>query len=93
MPPKIKDWAAQNQIIRTTKIVLIKDDFEVEAWVSEDMSRLAEEVFGDKETALNWLHQPNLAIDDRAPIDLLQTPDGCDRVKNLLLRIKYGVLA
>jgi putative toxin-antitoxin system antitoxin component (TIGR02293 family) len=57
------------------------------------LQALAEEVFGDKTMALDWLQQPNLATDGRPPIDLLSTSDGFERVKNLLLRIEYGVLA
>jgi len=58
-----------------------------------EITAMAERIFGDKLTALNWLRQPNLATDDKAPIDLLGAPDGFNRVKHLLLRIEYGVLA
>jgi len=53
---------------------------------------LAEDVFEDKDAALAWLQEPNLATDNNAPIELLGTPDGYARVRNLLLRIEYGVL-
>ena len=42
--------------------------------------------------AASWLREPNLAMDDQRPIDLLGTEEGFHRVKNLLLRIQYGVL-
>ncbi|MBV9225269.1 MAG: DUF2384 domain-containing protein [Acidobacteriaceae bacterium] len=58
-----------------------------------DIRTLAEEALGDPAAALSWLCEPNMAADDRPPIQLLGTPEGFGRVKNLLLRIQYGVLA
>jgi putative toxin-antitoxin system antitoxin component (TIGR02293 family) len=58
-----------------------------------EIKELSERVFDDKEVATAWLRQPNLATDDKPPIELLGTSDGFERVKNLLLRIQYGVLA
>ena len=59
----------------------------------EEISTLASVVIGDPQRALRWLSEPNLAIDNRAPIDLIGEKDGCERVKNLLLRAEFGVLA
>jgi putative toxin-antitoxin system antitoxin component (TIGR02293 family) len=64
-----------------------------EAMTREELEKLAERVFGDKRIGDEWLNQPNLATDNLRPIDLLSTPEGYDRVTNLLLRIEYGVLA
>lgn len=72
-----------------------------EAWIKghlpadeiEEISTLASAVIGDKSKATQWLSEPNLATDNRAPIDLIGEKDGYERVKNLLLRIEYGVLA
>jgi hypothetical protein len=58
-----------------------------------EMETLAEMVIGDKQEAVKWLSEPNPATDDKAPIDLLGDQAGYERVKNLLLRIEYGVLA
>ena len=58
-----------------------------------EICELAETVFEDKNAAVSWLCEPNLATDDAPPLDLLGTEAGFDRVKNLLLRIQYGVLA
>ena len=57
------------------------------------VKQLAESVFGDEEIAAAWLREPNLVMYNKRPIDLLGTEDGFDRVRNLLLRIQYGVLA
>ncbi len=59
----------------------------------KEISRLASAVIGDRSKVTQWLSEPNVATDNRAPIDLLGEKDGYERVKSLLLRIKYGVLA
>lgn len=59
----------------------------------ESARELATEVFGDEDLGKSWLLEPNLATDDRPPLSLLGTTGGLERVKNLLLRIQYGVLA
>jgi putative toxin-antitoxin system antitoxin component (TIGR02293 family) len=58
-----------------------------------EITALAISVFGKEETAKEWLSERNLATDDKPPIGLLDTAEGVERVKNLLLRIEYGVLA
>lgn len=55
--------------------------------------QLADLVFGDHSVATSWLREPNLATDNQSPISLLGTPNGFERVRNLLFRIEYGVLA
>jgi len=57
-----------------------------------EIEALAETVIGDRQQAFQWLSEPNAATDDKAPMDLLGDQSGYDRVKNLLLRIEYGVL-
>jgi hypothetical protein len=59
----------------------------------EEISILASAVIGDQDQAVKWLSEPNLAMDNRPPIDFIGEKDGYERVKNLLLRIEYGVLA
>jgi putative toxin-antitoxin system antitoxin component (TIGR02293 family) len=54
---------------------------------------LAHVVFEDADTAEAWLLEPNLALNNQRPIELIGRPSGFDTVKNLLLRIQYGVLA
>jgi len=58
-----------------------------------ELEKLAEHVFGDREVGLRWLREPNLATYNMSPINLLDRPSGFEQVKNLLLRIEYGVLA
>lgn len=55
--------------------------------------RLATNVFKNEDTALSWLTTSNLALDNRQPVDPLETEEGFHRVRILLSRIDYGNLA
>lgn len=59
----------------------------------EEITSLATTVLEDADKAITWLSAANPATDGRAPIELMGEPQGFERVKNLLLRIEYGVLA
>ncbi|MDB5786352.1 antitoxin Xre/MbcA/ParS toxin-binding domain-containing protein [Caballeronia mineralivorans] len=51
------------------------------------------DVLGSKEAADQWLSAPAIGLDQRRPIDLLQSSEGADLVKTLLTRMDYGVYA
>lgn len=51
----------------------------------------ATEVFGDRQTAENWMVTPAIGLDQRRPVDLLATPAGTKLVEYLLIRMDYGV--
>lgn len=51
------------------------------------------DVLGSQQAAELWLSKPALALDQRRPIDLLQSSDGTDLVKTLLTRMDHGVYA
>jgi putative toxin-antitoxin system antitoxin component (TIGR02293 family) len=51
------------------------------------------EVLGSQEAAERWLSTPAIGLDQRRPIDLLQSSKGTELVKTLLTRIDYGVYA
>ncbi len=53
----------------------------------------AEEVFGDHATALTWLNEPQFALAQRRPRDLLSSDFGRRQTRALLRRIEYGQLA
>jgi uncharacterized protein (DUF2384 family) len=61
--------------------------------LKESTAKHAAEVFGSAEIARRWLQEPNLAIDGRPPMELLDSESGYARVRTLLDRIDYGVLA
>lgn len=57
---------------------------------SMEISALAAHVLGNPALATRWLHQPALALDGLAPINLLTSEQGKQTVRDLLLRIEYG---
>lgn len=54
---------------------------------------LAVEVLGSVEAAEQWLKAPAMGLEQRRPVDLMQTLDGSDQVNLLLSRMLYGVYA
>jgi putative toxin-antitoxin system antitoxin component (TIGR02293 family) len=55
------------------------------------ITALATKVLGDQERAEHWLSSPAIGLDQRRPIDLLQTSEGTELVRSLLTRMDYGV--
>ena len=53
----------------------------------------ATEVFEDPAAAREWLHSPQIGLDERTPLELLTTEAGARAVEDLLLRIEHGVLS
>ena len=54
---------------------------------------LAENVFEDRDEALEWLKSPQYGLGGRLPFDMLQTDAGAREVEELLIRIDYGVIS
>jgi len=51
-------------------------------------------VFDSNDLAMQWLNAPNLhMLEGRSPADLLDTPDGRERVAQMLTAIEYGFSA
>lgn len=53
----------------------------------------AADALGSWEAAERWLASPAMGLDQRRPIDLLQSSEGTELVKTLLTRMDYGVYA
>jgi putative toxin-antitoxin system antitoxin component (TIGR02293 family) len=53
----------------------------------------AEQTFGDPAKAHVWLRRPTAALDDEAPLELLDTDIGAREVETLLTRIAHGIAA
>ena len=51
----------------------------------------AELLFGSGAEARAWLARPAMALEQRRPIDLLDTADGRRVLSNLLTQLEYGV--
>jgi putative toxin-antitoxin system antitoxin component (TIGR02293 family) len=54
---------------------------------------LAEQVFGGKAGALEWLHAPKRKFDGKAPFELLATAEGGQLVEEELVAIDEGYVA
>ncbi len=67
--------------------------------VSEQILQIAEvvakgvEVFEDKDHFLLWMKQPNVALGNRTPLNLLSSRFGTQMVLDELGRIEHGVLS
>lgn len=53
----------------------------------------ASEVFDDRRLAAEWIKRPNAALGGLKPLDVLDSQPGYDRVRDLLLRVTFGVAA
>ena len=50
----------------------------------------AESIWQDSHSALEWLAKPHPELNDEIPATLLKSPQGLERVQNLLGAIEYG---
>jgi putative toxin-antitoxin system antitoxin component (TIGR02293 family) len=53
---------------------------------------LAEHVLEDRDAAREWLHDAQIGLGGRSPIDLMRTEAGAREIESLLTRIEHGVL-
>lgn len=51
----------------------------------------AELLFGSRVEARAWLNRPAMALEQRRPIELLDTEQGRRILSNLLTQLEYGV--
>jgi len=54
---------------------------------------LAEDVFENREDAIEWLNSKQYGLGGAIPLNMLQTDAGSREVEELLLRIEYGVIS
>lgn len=54
------------------------------------VAALATEAMG-ADDGVEWLHEPNRALGDRIPMEMLHTEVGARQVEDVLLRVQYGV--
>jgi putative toxin-antitoxin system antitoxin component (TIGR02293 family) len=55
--------------------------------------RLAEEVFGNRETALRWLREVDDRLGDRTPLSMLHTEAGGREIESMLHGIAHGIFS
>jgi len=60
--------------------------------MDEQVLARAIEVFESREDALEWLNSPIFALGNRTPLNYLGTPEGKERVLNLLGQIEWGLI-
>ena len=60
-------------------------------WKFAEILAKATEVFGSQPDAEQWMKRPATGLEQRRPIDLLETPAGAELVENCLERLEYGV--
>lgn len=53
----------------------------------------AAEVLGSEEKAARWLRRPNRALENRVPLELLDSDIGARQVEDVLGRIEHGVVS
>ena len=55
-----------------------------------ELESLASDVFESDDDAANWLRKPHPMLDGDSPIEAAGSSFGTQRVKDILLAIKYG---
>jgi putative toxin-antitoxin system antitoxin component (TIGR02293 family) len=56
----------------------------------DEVVRRGIEVFGSSESFKSWLEQPNVALGDRRPQELLLTPYGTEIIQDALDSLEFG---
>jgi putative toxin-antitoxin system antitoxin component (TIGR02293 family) len=54
---------------------------------------LADDVFGEHDAAVGWMSEPQFALGEHSPLELLSTELGRRQVRELLNQIEHGLLA
>jgi putative toxin-antitoxin system antitoxin component (TIGR02293 family) len=60
-------------------------------WKFAEILAKATEVFGSQADAEQWMQRPAIGLEQRRPIELLETPAGTELVEDFLERLEYGV--
>ncbi|MCY7360452.1 MAG: MbcA/ParS/Xre antitoxin family protein [Ignavibacteria bacterium] len=95
-PFSINEWAEYIHLSERSMLRYKTDKKKFSPINSEKIIKLeqliikANDVFGDAEKAKRWFHSPNRVLGS-APVDLLDTSFGIDKVTQVLGRIEYGI--
>ncbi|HWW08487.1 type II toxin-antitoxin system Xre/ParS family antitoxin [Collimonas sp.] len=87
------------QVPATTASRLEKNQSKIDSAATErvyrmgTVTRMAIEVFADKDSAIEWMRRPNRALGDAAPLDLMDTEPGAVAVRQVLNAIETGGVA
>lgn len=55
-----------------------------------ELDEIANDTFDSEEAALGWLRRPHPMLDGESPLQAAKTSFGAQRVKDILMAIKYG---
>ena len=61
--------------------------------IDEALLTRAIEVFGARDTAVDWVYEPNPALDGKTPFEVYSNPEGRDEIFRILGRIENGVIS
>jgi putative toxin-antitoxin system antitoxin component (TIGR02293 family) len=75
----------------TDKNASLEPDKSGSLWAVAALLSKAESVLGDRDIAMAWLNRPQMALDNRRPVDLMETTPGRQEVELLLDRLDHGV--
>lgn len=93
-----KEFADAIGLSQRTLIRKKKASTRLSTGASDRLYRLARifafavEVLGDEQHAREWLHDTQIALGNRTPLDMMRTDAGAGEVESLLGRIKHGVV-
>jgi putative toxin-antitoxin system antitoxin component (TIGR02293 family) len=79
--------------LKSTRSGRLSADLSDRLYAVASVYALAESVFGERDTAVAWLEEPQFALRGRRPRELLSTEAGRQQVRSLLLRIEHAQLA
>lgn len=65
-------------------------DAEKPAAALMDCERMAYDTFESEEVAFGWLRRPHPMLEGKSPLEYVKTSSGVQRVKDILVAIKYG---
>lgn len=56
----------------------------------QELERMANDTFETREEAAQWLRMPHPMLNAEAPLQIGRTRSGAEKVKGILIAIKYG---
>ncbi|MEY2833608.1 MAG: hypothetical protein RLZZ574_2867 [Cyanobacteriota bacterium] len=66
----------------------------IDRWLRfEKIVQQAQELFEDQIETRRWLSTPKVALENKTPLEILDTDSGCRQVEQILLQAAYGVFA
>ena len=69
----------------------MNSDQSARVWNMAEVLSKAEDVFGGRNEAEQWLSAPATGLNSRRPIELMASPQGAELVKTFLDQMAYGV--